>query len=183
MPESNVPTCYEFGGYLLDTHRRRLIQLSPRQPISLPPRVFDTLAYLIERAGELIDKTTLLDAIWPDSVAEENSLNQNISLLRRALAERPTEHRFIITVPGRGYRFVASVRKVARPEEASAPATSVAVLPFVNLTGDAANDYLADGLAEELIHQLSKLPGLSVAARTSSFAYRRHPTDVRRIAR
>ena len=183
MPDSNASTCYEFGGYLLDTHRCRVIQLSPRQPIPLPPRVFDTLAYLVEHAGELIDKAVLLNAIWPDSVAEENSLNQNISLLRRALGERPTEHRFIITVPGRGYRFVARVRNVVRPEEASAPAASVAVLPFANLTGNAANDYLGDGLAEELIHRLSKLPGLSVAARTSSFAYRRNPTDVRQVAR
>jgi TolB-like protein len=183
MPEAQTSTCYEFGGYLLDPHQRRLVTVPRNEPVQLAPRVFDTLAYLVERPGELVDKAVLLDALWPDSVADENSLNQNISILRRVLGERPTEHRFIVTVPGRGYRFVASVQHVARPALETRPRASVAVLPFANLSGSAANDYLGEGLADELIHQLAKLPGLRVSARTTSFACGRRIFDIRQIAR
>jgi pimeloyl-ACP methyl ester carboxylesterase/DNA-binding winged helix-turn-helix (wHTH) protein len=78
----------------------------------LTAKVFDTLLYLVEHRGELIDKATLMKAIWPHVVVEENNLNQNISALRRTLGESATEHRFIVTVPGRGYRFVADVNVV-----------------------------------------------------------------------
>ena len=75
----------------------------------MAPKVLDTLVHLIERRGELLDKRALVEAIWPHVVVEENNLNQTISALRRVLGERPGEHRFIVTEPGRGYRFVASV--------------------------------------------------------------------------
>jgi DNA-binding winged helix-turn-helix (wHTH) protein len=67
---------------------------------------------MVQHPGVLLDKKTLMKAIWPNSVVEENNLNQNILLVRRALGETPGENRFIVTVPGRGYRFVAPVRQV-----------------------------------------------------------------------
>ncbi len=79
-------------------------------PVDLPPRAFDALLYLVERPGELLSKKELMKALWPGVVVEENSLNQVISLVRKVLGERPSEHRFIVTAPGRGYRFVAAVR-------------------------------------------------------------------------
>ena len=72
---------------------------------------------LVKRRGELLDKRELLETVWPNVVVEDNSLNQAISALRRALGERPGEHRFISTEPGRGYRFVAAVDVVERGEE------------------------------------------------------------------
>jgi TolB-like protein len=186
---------YEFGGFRLDLQQHLLLSNRDGQPISLPARVFETLLYLVEHRGELLDKSTLMKAVWPNVVVEENSLNQNISTLRRVLGENPGEHRFIVTVPGRGYRFVASVKLIAPSAESAAPRgtsstpavagdrTSIAVLPFANLTGDSAKDYMADGMAEELIHMLARVPGLKVPARTSSFAYRGRNTDVRDIAR
>lgn len=112
MEESTHAPCYEFGGYRLDAQRRRLVSIAGSQPVALPPRVLETLLYLVEHPGELVDKTALLSAVWPDEFAEENSLSQNISILRRILGETPSEHRFIVTVPGRGYRFVAPVSRV-----------------------------------------------------------------------
>ena len=102
---------YRFSGFSADPVRRLLFG-PDGEPIALKPRVFDTLLYLIEHRGELLQKQALLDAIWPHVVVEENNLNQAISTLRRVLGETRDEHRFIVTEPGRGYRFVAPVEAV-----------------------------------------------------------------------
>jgi TolB-like protein len=189
---------YEFDGFRLDALKRVLTSGADRRPLALPPRALETLLYFVEHRGELLDKSSLMQALWPNVVVEENSLNQNISTLRRVLGENPGEHRFIVTVPGRGYRFVAPVRVLAPPGDADGIAksdgaaprpagraervTSVAVLPFSNLTGEPAKEYISDGMAEELIHSLAHVPGLKVPARTSSFAYKGRNTDLRQIA-
>lgn len=99
---------YEFGGFLLDPLRRVLSRNG--EPVYLKPKVFDTLLVLVEHAGETLDKASLMDAIWPNVVVEEHNLSKNVSVLRQVLGEAPGEHRFIVTDPGRGYRFVADVR-------------------------------------------------------------------------
>jgi TolB-like protein len=198
-PHSHSGSVYRFDGFRLDG-RRRLLSCEPDgRPVPLSPRALHTLLLLVERAGEMLDKSDLMKSVWPNTIVEENSLNQNISQLRRALGERPGEHRFIETVAGRGYRFVAEVSSGSKSTAeathttpvASAPAAtpasqgrgqSVAVLPFANLTGDPSKDYLGDGIAEELIHTLTRIPGFKIPARTSSFAYRGRDVDVRRIA-
>src|SRR5690349_7005359 len=98
---------YEFGGFALEVDRRLLWRGS--EPILLTAKVFDTLLYLVEHRGETLDKDTLLRAIWPELVVEENNLTQNISTLRHRLGETRGENRFIATVPRKGYRFVAEV--------------------------------------------------------------------------
>jgi eukaryotic-like serine/threonine-protein kinase len=112
---------YEFGGFRLDP-RRRVLMGADGAPIALKPKVFDTLLYFVEHAGEALDKGTLLAGIWPGVVVEENNLNKTVSELRRVLGETPDEHRFIVTVPGRGYRFVAVVSREAPPSSSSAAA-------------------------------------------------------------
>jgi TolB-like protein len=183
MTDPGARIQYEFEGFQLDIQQRLLLSGPERRPVPLPPKVFDTLLYMVERRGELLDKSTLLEAIWPHVVVEENSLNQNVSALRRVLGETPGEHRFIVTEPGRGYRFVAEVRVARGTAAAAAPTRTIAVLPFANLTGDAGKDYLGDGIAEELIHKLARIPGLRVPSRTSSFAYKGRCVDSRQIAR
>src|SRR5262245_48329422 len=128
MAEPDAHISYEFHGFRLDPQQRLLSTSADGRPIALQPKVFETLLYMAERRGELLDKATLLKAIWPNVVVEENSLNQNISALRRILGESPGEHRFIVTEPGRGYRFVAAVKSVVAPGAASAP-TSTASVP------------------------------------------------------
>ena len=117
---------YEFGDFRLDAVKR-LLWRDDGTPVALSPRVFDTLLFMIEHAGTVLDRERLMEAVWPDSIVEENNLSQNISTLRRTFGERPGTHEFIVTVPGRGYRFVAPVRAVdpasaetARNEPASA---------------------------------------------------------------
>lgn len=108
METSRSPV-YEFGEFQIDAVKRRL-QRRDGSPVPLTPRVFDTLLYLVEHSGALVERSQLLDAVWPDAVVEENNITQNISTLRRVLGEAPGVRQFIVTVPGRGYRFVAEVR-------------------------------------------------------------------------
>lgn len=115
---------YEFGGFRLDPHRR-IFSREGGEPIALKPKMFDALLYLVEHAGEPLDKTELIAAIWPKLVVEENNLNKTISVLRRVLGEKPDDHRFIVTEPGRGYRFVAAVSRRARHADELSPATSL----------------------------------------------------------
>jgi DNA-binding winged helix-turn-helix (wHTH) protein/TolB-like protein/Flp pilus assembly protein TadD len=101
----------EFEGYRLDLAKREL--LGPDgETIKLMPKAFDILAFLAQNSDRVVSKDELLTELWPDTVVEENNLAQNISTLRRAFGEKPDHNRFISTVPGRGYRFVATVRKV-----------------------------------------------------------------------
>jgi TolB-like protein/DNA-binding winged helix-turn-helix (wHTH) protein/Flp pilus assembly protein TadD len=108
---------YEFGEFRLDALRRVLSSRVGAEPVQVTGKVFDTLLYFVERAGQVLDKRTLMSAIWPDVVVEEGNLTQTIHTLRRVLGERPDEHRFIVTVPGRGYRFVADVTTTTLQEE------------------------------------------------------------------
>lgn len=100
---------YEFGDFRVDAVKRLLIK-GDAERILLTPKVFDTLLFLVENGGRVIEKDELMSAIWPDTVVEENNLSQNISILRRVLGENRGEHRFIATIPGRGFKFVASVQ-------------------------------------------------------------------------
>jgi DNA-binding winged helix-turn-helix (wHTH) protein len=113
-----VSVVYEFGAFTLDLKRGTLVSAADGRVVSLPAAAFETLAYLVERAGEVVDKSALLRAVWPSVNVEENNLAQSISVLRRALGDRPSDHRFIATVPNRGYRFVATV---ARRTPAASP--------------------------------------------------------------
>lgn len=102
---------YEFGEFSLDAGERQLFR--DGDPVTLTPKVFDLLAVLVENHGRLMTKEELIRTLWQESFVEEANLNVNISALRRVLGETPTEHRFIETVPRRGYRFVADVREVS----------------------------------------------------------------------
>jgi TolB-like protein/DNA-binding winged helix-turn-helix (wHTH) protein/Tfp pilus assembly protein PilF len=102
---------FAFEGFSLDPRARRLFGPDGRS-LPLTGRAFDTLLYLVEHPNQLIDKQALMKAVWPNVIVEENNLNQNILIVRRALGETPGEHRFIVTVPRRGFRFVPVVRRL-----------------------------------------------------------------------
>ena len=100
---------YEFGPFRLDP-RERLLRRQ-EETLSLTPKAFDTLLALVRNSGHLLLKDELMKAVWPDSFVEEVNLSQNISLLRKTLGDTAQGSRYIVTVPGRGYRFVAEVRE------------------------------------------------------------------------
>jgi TolB-like protein/DNA-binding winged helix-turn-helix (wHTH) protein/Tfp pilus assembly protein PilF len=107
--EPSSTTDYQFGEFRLDAAKRQLWRNDLAVPLT--PRVFETLLYLVEHPNVVLDKERIMEAVWPDSIVEENNLTQNISGLRRVFGEKPDTHRYIVTVPGRGYRFVAEVKK------------------------------------------------------------------------
>ena len=152
-PQAHI---YEFGDFRVDAARRLLLGRDG-QPLSLTPKAFDTLLYLVEHREAVLDKEELLRAIWPDTTVEENNLNQNISALRRVLGEKRAEHNYIVTVPGRGYRFVAKVRTRTTRTEAPPAATvkAIAVLPFMPLVAEHRDPALELGMADTLIARLS----------------------------
>lgn len=98
---------YEFGPFLLDNTKRLLFK--ERKPVTLSPKTYDTLKVLVESRGRFLSKEELMKALWPDSFVEESNLTQQISMVRKALGESAGEDRYVMTVPGRGYRFVADV--------------------------------------------------------------------------
>jgi DNA-binding winged helix-turn-helix (wHTH) protein/TolB-like protein len=99
---------YEFGSFVLDTMQHALLRNGELVPLT--PKTYDTLLVLVQNSGRMLSKEELMNTLWPDRFVEESNLTQQISVIRKALAESPGEHRYIVTVPGRGYRFAAAVR-------------------------------------------------------------------------
>ena len=164
----NAPArAFEFGDFRLEARQRRLLRRDGA-PVPLTPRLLDALLHFVERPGELLGKEALMQALWPGLVVEENNLNQTISALRRSLGDESQDSRYIQTVPRRGFRFVAEVRRVAGDERppattaAAARAPSVAVLPFKPLVEEARDRLLEIGMADSLIARLSTLAGVAV---------------------
>jgi DNA-binding winged helix-turn-helix (wHTH) protein/Tfp pilus assembly protein PilF len=132
MQSNPAKPVYEFGPFRLDHAEQTLLREG--RPVPLPPKVFEILSVLVERNGHLFGKDELMQAVWPDSFVEEGNLTRNISTLRTALGESADDHKYIETVPKRGYRFVAVVREV----NGSATVAPVNQGPDVRVT-DAAN--------------------------------------------
>ena len=121
MSDSPI-SAYEFGPYRIDM--QRYLVLRDDRPIQLSPKVFRTLLVLVQRRDRVVSKQELIDAIWPDSYVEEGNLAQNIFVLRRALGEEKSDHSFIITIPGHGYRFVAPVTELGTEGSNSSASTA-----------------------------------------------------------
>ncbi|MBA3832805.1 MAG: winged helix-turn-helix domain-containing protein [Chthoniobacterales bacterium] len=153
---------FEFGDFRIDLAKRRLTR-KEGEAVPLRPRVFDTLLHLVEHSGKVLEKEELMAAIWPDQIVEENNLSQNISVLRRALGDNSAAPSYIMTVSGRGYRFLAEVRGDAGSEVALArgqpappdsPMRAMAVLPFKPVVPEQQNPVLEFGMADTLITKL-----------------------------
>ncbi|HMV85048.1 MAG TPA: winged helix-turn-helix domain-containing protein [Blastocatellia bacterium] len=108
--QEQIAAYYGFGPFVADTTKCVLLRNGETVPLSL--KAFEILLLLIERRGQVVEKDEILKRVWPNTVVEENNLARNISTLRKALDEHPNEHQYILTVPGRGYRFVAGVREL-----------------------------------------------------------------------
>ncbi len=256
------PPLLLFGDFRID-RRKRTLARADGEVMALTPKHFDTLLYLVENAGEVLEKDRMMSALWPGMVVEENNLSQAISQLRRILGDDGTEHRYILTVPRRGYRFVAEVRAqevlpamptiepptvppttvpmdspvqgppiepaIDLPNHSLADSTqvsatraptparrrmwaagaafvamvavvggawnmladdrgsnagkSIAVMPFVNFSGDKADEFFSEGITEDLVTQLAQISELKVISRTSILQYRDTKKPLREIAR
>ncbi len=109
----------KFDRFTIDPERRQLLR--DDEPVALTPKTFDTLLTLVRERGRVVEKAELMQLLWPDTAVEENNLSQQISAARKALGERPDEGKYIRTVPGRGYRFVAEVETLVTPSVSEEP--------------------------------------------------------------
>jgi DNA-binding winged helix-turn-helix (wHTH) protein/pimeloyl-ACP methyl ester carboxylesterase len=124
MPKTEALGTYRFGPFCLDIRERRLSRSG--KAIPLRGKVFDTLSVLVENSGRLLSKQELLDAVWPETAVEENNLNHNVSVLRKALGEKATGQKYIETVPKVGYRFAAPVEGASSSAKPAALASAKA---------------------------------------------------------
>ncbi len=122
MPEKTA-CCYQFGPFVLNPDSRSLTK--DGEAVTLTTKTLETLTVLVQNRGKVMSKDELLAALWPDTVVEEANLTQSISTLRKILGDSPKDHRYIVTLPGRGYQFVADVKVVAGESETSVASAEV----------------------------------------------------------
>src|SRR5882757_8786054 len=181
---------FRFGSFRLATARRELSLGSA--PVTLGSRAFDLLVSLVRRQGRLATKDELMAEVWPGTIVDENNLPAQMAVLRKVLAADPDVARCLQTVPGRGYRFVASVEigtdasfeanALATPSNA-AETLSIVVLPFANLSTDVEQAYFAQGMTETVTTDLSRISGLLVISATTAATFDGKAIDLRQISR
>lgn len=170
----------EFGPFRLDADAGILFHGA--EPTPLGQRAVLLLALLVERGGAPVSKDALIEAAWPALAIEDSNLTVQIAAVRRTLAAISGEPRWIETLPRRGYRYVGPAATTLHPDRTTAAREqpslmlpdrpSIAVLPFANLSGDADQDYFADGMVDDIITGLSRINWLFVTARNSTFTYK-----------
>ena len=149
--------------------------------VALGGRSSALLTALVDAKGSVVSKADLMECAWPGLSVEEGNLTVQMAALRKALGQRADGSEWIVTVARIGYRLWAE--DAEQPREASSPLPSLAVLPFHNLSGDATQDYFADGIVDDLITALSRFKTFAVISRNSSFVYKGRAVDVREIGR
>jgi TolB-like protein len=171
------------GGCVVEPARDRILR--DGSTVHVEPRVMELLVYLCARAGEVVTKDDLLRVVWRGSFVSEHVLSHAVWQLRTALGDPD----LVESIPKRGYRLGAEVRRQAAPVAPVARTTRlgrsiprVAVLPLVNLTGDALTERFADALGDALTTALAQDGALHVVSRTSTMQFRNAPADLPRIA-
>jgi TolB-like protein/Tfp pilus assembly protein PilF len=173
----------EFGPFVLDTERSTLAREGRAVPIS--SRGFELLRALVATPGRVVTKRDLMQAAWSDAAIEESNLSVQIAALRKQLGQAPDGGEWIATVPRSGYRFVGQIAAqpaTDRPFISPEDRPSIAVLPFTNLGGEKEQEYLADGITEDIITALIRFRWFFVIARNSSFFFKGQSLDVKQIA-
>jgi len=183
---------YQFGPFELDPVALRLTRGGAVVPLTA--KAVETLVALVERRGETVTKEELLRRVWPDATVEENNLTQAISRARKALRGESDQASYIITVPGKGYRFVASVHdagaapvagvrtRASAPEAAAATVTRLIVLPFRVLRPEPAIDFLAFSLPDAITTSLSNLESIVVRSSVTAARFAAEGVDLEALA-
>jgi TolB-like protein len=190
-----------FADHALDTERRELRRGSELVPVE--PQVFDLLVYLMENRDRVVSKDDLIASVWGGRIVSDSTLSSRINAARKAIGDSGDDQKLIRTIARKGLRFVGAISMPGNaaeqgrssggltPDEAhdqSRPALppsdrpAIAVLPFVNMSGDAEQEYFSDGITEDIITALSKLRWFFVIARNSSFVYKDRAVHIKQIA-
>jgi TolB-like protein len=172
-----------FGPFVLDTERSTLTREG--RPAAISSRGFDLLKALVAAPGRVVTKRDLMQAAWADTAIEESNLSVQIAALRKQLGPAPDGGEWIATAPRAGYRFVGEIAAqpaTDQPLITPGDRPSIAVLPFTNVSGEKEQEYLADGITEDIITALTRFRWFFVIARNSSFVYKGKSLEVKQIA-
>ena len=189
-----------FGDYEIDVERRELRRAET--PVHVEPQVFDLLVYLVQNRDRVVSKDDLIASVWGGRNVSDSTLTSRINAARNAVGDSGAEKKLIRTIARKGLRFVGEVRTqptVTEPADAGGlppdqihegsraalplpDRPAIAVLPFVNMSGDSEQEYFSDGISEDIITALSKLRWFFVIARNSSFIYKGKAVHMKQIA-
>jgi TolB-like protein/cytochrome c-type biogenesis protein CcmH/NrfG len=188
-----------FDNHALDTDRRELRRGSER--IAVEPQVFDLLVYLVQNCDRVVSKDDLIASVWRGRIVSDSTLTSRINAVRKAVGDSGEDQKLIRTVARKGLRFIGAVHAKSNGREPahaigppgevrerSCPALplpdrpAVAVLPFVNMSGEAEQEYFSDGISEDIITALSKLRWFFVIARNYSFIYKGKAVHMKQVA-
>lgn len=192
---SGLAMRYSFEGFTLDSDRRELRR--GQQLVAIAPKVFDLLCHVIANHEKVVSKADLIAVVWNDRIVSDSALASCINAARSAISDNGKTQRLIKTLPRKGIRFIGAVSldqepaDVSLPEPTSLPLQtlslparpSLAVLPFANMSGEPEQEYLADGIVEEIVTALSQMRWLFVIARTSTFAYKGRYANIKEVGR
>jgi TolB-like protein/Tfp pilus assembly protein PilF len=176
---------YILNDLQIDTGRQLVSRAD--DPIPVPKLSYDLLLVLVRAAPNLVSLDELMRLVWPGIIVSPETVSQRIKLLRDALDDDPRVPRYIAGLRGRGYQMVAAVEVIVDGPAVLPPAPisakSVAILPFLDMSENKDQEHFSDGLTEELINRLSKIPDMRVPARTSSFYFKGKSEDIPTIAK
>jgi TolB-like protein len=190
---------FVFADHVLDTDKRELRRGS--EPIPTEPQVFDLLVYLVQNRDRVVSKDDLIASVWRGRVVSDSTLTSRINAARTAIGDSGGEQKLIRTIARKGLRFVGEVHMQPdggepaavdspRDEVRASPhialplpdRPAIAVLPFINMSGDPEQEYFSDGISEDIITALSKLRWFFVIARNSSFTYKGKAVHMKQVA-
>jgi TolB-like protein len=187
-----------FDDYEIDVERREL--RCAKIPVHVEPQVFDLLVYLVQNRDRVVSKDDLIASVWGGRIVSDSTLTSRINAARTALGDSGEDQKLIRTIARKGIRFLGTVRTQANgvePAHATGPPTdeiqsrqtlplpdrpAIAVLPFINMSGDPEQEYFSDGISEDIITALSKLRWFFVIARNSSFTYKGKAVHMKQVA-
>jgi TolB-like protein/Tfp pilus assembly protein PilF len=186
-----MPRSFAFGPFVLDADRGTLTRAG--HPVSVGNKGLLLLQAFLRGPGQAFSKSDLMDVAWPGTAVEESNLSVQIAALRKLLGPPPEGGEWIATIPRTGYRFVGNVHALnavanvavspASHQSDPQPRSSIAVLPFANISGDKEQEYLADGITEDIITALTRFRWFRVIARNTSFVYKGKSVDAKHVAR
>jgi len=186
--EKTANPIFKLGAFDIEVSRNRIVQGG--NTYALEPQIMNVLCALAQKPGIVISRADLIDKVWHVEYGADEGLTRAISILRKTFREAGEEKAYIETVHTRGYRLAVPVsneisnqivqsdaaKPTARPKE-----ITLAVLPFVDMSEDNDQEYFADGISDEIINALVRLPFLKVSGRTSSFSFKGKNTGIPEI--
>jgi len=189
-----------FGDYDIDVERRELRRA--KTPVHVEPQVFDLLVYLVKNRDRVVSKDDLIASVWGGRIVSDSTLTSRINAVRNAVGDTGEDKKLIRTIARKGFRFVGAVHMQPSGDEPAhftlpppnefqeqsrvalplPDRPAIAVLPFINMSGDSEQEYFSDGISEDIITALSKLRWFFVIARNSSFIYKGKAVHMKQLA-